>query len=176
MADIQKILKKLAAGLPKTPVPVPVSQATSPKAGTGVKTVGGPIEPVGGLTLRPYGPRVTQYNKYRVQRGDTLGGLANKHGIPLEIIRSVNGIAPNSNNIRVGQTLHIPVEPPEPQIKPHPGIARIIHGPNPPHLTEDQIARLVDIAADTSLKASYPTMPEEMRKELSIKARYQPKK
>jgi len=45
-------------------------------------------------------------SKYKVRSGDTLGGIAQKHGVKLASIKSANTISGSS--IRVGQTLVIP--------------------------------------------------------------------
>jgi len=45
-------------------------------------------------------------SKYKVRSGDTLGGVAQKHGVRLASIKSANNISGSS--IRVGQTLVIP--------------------------------------------------------------------
>jgi len=45
-------------------------------------------------------------SKYKVRSGDTLGGIAQKHGVRLASIKSANNISGSS--IRVGQTLVIP--------------------------------------------------------------------
>jgi membrane-bound lytic murein transglycosylase D len=45
-------------------------------------------------------------SKYKVRSGDTLGGIAQKHGVKLASIKSANTIS--SSSIRVGQTLVIP--------------------------------------------------------------------
>jgi len=47
-----------------------------------------------------------QPSKYKVRSGDTLGGIAQKHGVKLASIKSANSISGSS--IRVGQTLVIP--------------------------------------------------------------------
>jgi LysM repeat protein len=44
---------------------------------------------------------------YKVQRGDTLSGIARKHGVPLSVLLKENNLA-LSTIIRVGQTLVIP--------------------------------------------------------------------
>ncbi len=45
-------------------------------------------------------------SKYRVRLGDTLGGIAEKHGVRISSLRSANNI--KGSTIRVGQTLTIP--------------------------------------------------------------------
>ncbi len=44
--------------------------------------------------------------KYKVKRGDTLGGVAARHRVKIATIKSTNNL--KSNNIMVGQTLTIP--------------------------------------------------------------------
>jgi len=51
-------------------------------------------------------PTSTKSSKYKVRSGDTLGGIAQKHGVRLASIKSANNISGSS--IRVGQTLVIP--------------------------------------------------------------------
>lgn len=43
---------------------------------------------------------------YKVRSGDTLGGIARRHGVPLNALRVANGLA--NDNIGVGQELRIP--------------------------------------------------------------------
>lgn len=50
---------------------------------------------------------------YVVQPGDTLAAIANKFGVPVEYLTSVNNIH-DPNFIRVGQVLTIPKWPPDP--------------------------------------------------------------
>lgn len=45
-------------------------------------------------------------SKYKVRSGDTLGGVAEKHGVKLASLKSANNIS--GSTIRVGQTLVIP--------------------------------------------------------------------
>jgi len=65
-----------------------------------------------GQTLTIPGSSTTSYasssssSKYKVRSGDTLGGIAQKHGVRLASIRSANNIS--GNKIMVGQTLVIP--------------------------------------------------------------------
>jgi membrane-bound lytic murein transglycosylase D len=47
-----------------------------------------------------------QSSKYKVRSGDTLGGIAQRHGVRLASIKSANNI--KGSTIRVGQTLSIP--------------------------------------------------------------------
>lgn len=50
---------------------------------------------------------VNQYTTYKVQRGDTLSGIASKYGTTYQELARINGIA-NPNLIYVGQTLKVP--------------------------------------------------------------------
>ncbi len=45
-------------------------------------------------------------SKYKVRSGDTLGGIAKKHGVRISSLKSANNIS--GSTIRVGQTLTIP--------------------------------------------------------------------
>lgn len=45
-------------------------------------------------------------SNYKVRSGDTLGGIAQKHGVRLASLRSANNIS--GNKIMVGQTIVIP--------------------------------------------------------------------
>ncbi len=47
---------------------------------------------------------------YVVQTGDTLGGIAQAYGVPLDRLMTANGIT-NPDLLRAGQTLVIPLEP-----------------------------------------------------------------
>jgi len=51
-------------------------------------------------------PTSTKSSKYKVRSGDTLGSIAQKHGVRLASIKSANNI--KGSTIRVGQTLSIP--------------------------------------------------------------------
>ena len=50
--------------------------------------------------------KTTKIAKYKVKPGDTLGGIAGKHGVSVTTIRKANGI--KGSSIRAGQTLKIP--------------------------------------------------------------------
>ena len=56
---------------------------------------------------------------YKVQRGDTLSGIARKHGVPLSLLLKENNLA-LSTIIRVGQTLTIPSDFSSPLAAPAP--------------------------------------------------------
>ncbi len=45
--------------------------------------------------------------RHSVKSGDTLGKLAYRYNTTISAIQKANGIPPNSNNIRIGQTLYI---------------------------------------------------------------------
>jgi membrane-bound lytic murein transglycosylase D len=47
------------------------------------------------------------YVRYRVQRGDTLGGIAQRHGVSVSSLKQANAIG-SRNFIRAGQVLRIP--------------------------------------------------------------------
>ena len=47
------------------------------------------------------------FQRYRVRRGDTLGRIAARHGVPWRSVAQLNDIS-NPNRLRVGQTLVIP--------------------------------------------------------------------
>ncbi|BCX49145.1 hypothetical protein HAHE_30530 [Haloferula helveola] len=47
---------------------------------------------------------------HTVVSGDTLWGLSRKYGVSVDAIRSANAMAATDNNIRLGQTLNIPVQ------------------------------------------------------------------
>jgi len=60
----------------------------------------------GGGSGRKYASKSTKPSKYRVKRGDTIGGIAGRHGVSVSSIRSANKIS--GSTIFVGQTLNIP--------------------------------------------------------------------
>ncbi|MCI0748983.1 MAG: LysM peptidoglycan-binding domain-containing protein [Nevskiales bacterium] len=47
------------------------------------------------------------YVRYRVQNGDTLGGIAHRYGVSLSSLQQANGIR-DPRLLRIGQVLHIP--------------------------------------------------------------------
>ena len=49
---------------------------------------------------------ISNYNVYKVQRGDSLYSIARKYGISVDDIKSVNNL--NNNTISIGQELKIP--------------------------------------------------------------------
>jgi len=50
---------------------------------------------------------VVETREYRVVGGDTLGGIAQKHGVSVSELKDLNGL--RSDMIRLGQRLKIPV-------------------------------------------------------------------
>lgn len=48
----------------------------------------------------------SQYEDYTVRGGDTLSGIASRHGISVNRLRELNDI--NSDSLRIGQTLRVP--------------------------------------------------------------------
>ena len=47
-------------------------------------------------------------SSHTVVRGDTLWGLSRKYNVSVDAIRAANGMAPDDNNIRLGQSVAIP--------------------------------------------------------------------
>lgn len=82
-------------GLSALPSPGPTAettvQATAPATAT-VEATAGPAEPV----------------YYTVQPGDSLGGIATRHGVPLQDLMLANGLD-DPDYVQVGQVLLIPV-------------------------------------------------------------------
>jgi len=70
---------------------------------------------------------------YKVQRGDTLSGIARKHGVPLSLLLKENNLA-LSTIIRVGQTLNIPSDFSRPVASPAP--ARVVPSGATTHTVE----------------------------------------
>lgn len=58
-----------------------------------------------GKKLRISSNRYHRKEKYRVQRGDTLGGVARRHGLSIKRLKSINGL--NHNTIYIGQWLKV---------------------------------------------------------------------
>lgn len=56
----------------------------------------------------PKDERIT-FVRHKVQRGQTLGAIAGKYGVPTSAIASLNGIS-DPRKLRIGQTLTIPVK------------------------------------------------------------------
>lgn len=50
--------------------------------------------------------RLMQWDQVKVERGDTLGRLAARHGVPVNVIRTVNGL--RGDRINVDQRLRLP--------------------------------------------------------------------
>ena len=82
-----------------SPTVVPLVPAPPPLTPVGIST---PAHPVASPTPL----------KYRVAPGDTLGGIAIKHGVSVDAIMSANGL--KSNIIHVGDELVIPLPAPSP--------------------------------------------------------------
>lgn len=75
-------------------LPKPVSNAEPMKTAV-------PAQPAGAPAL----PKIVK--KYTVEKGDTFGGIAQKHGLTTSELARVNSLQ-DVNRIRVGQTLNIP--------------------------------------------------------------------
>ena len=60
------------------------------------------------LAQLPQQQRITLHH-YRIKRGDTLGGIAQRHGVSVEQLKKANNL--RSTRVRVGRTLVIPVGP-----------------------------------------------------------------
>jgi LysM repeat protein len=53
--------------------------------------------------------KVPRYARYQVRRGDTLTGIARRHGVALEDLRRANGFSRSHWRIRVGEVIRIPL-------------------------------------------------------------------
>lgn len=97
------------AELPPAPTPALRPYLTA----TASPTATPPLQPV----ETPL-PTATPFT-YTVQAGDTLGGIADKFRVRLEILQAANpGISPNS--MSVGAVLNIPSDPGNPEVEPSP--------------------------------------------------------
>lgn len=79
------------------------------------------------LAKIPYAKRV-QWQRYKIQPGDSLGGIANKFGTQVKVLKSANNLS--SNNIRAGKYLLIPSANPSTssyQISAQPKLAKKQH-------------------------------------------------
>jgi len=58
----------------------------------------------------PSGPSVapTIASTHTVVSGDTLWGLSRKYNVTVDAIRAANQMAPDDNNVRLGQSINIP--------------------------------------------------------------------
>lgn len=79
-----------------------------------------PDVPADGL-LEPFGelPPAPEPTKYTVARGDTLGKIAQAHGVTVKDLQDLNGIT-DPRKLQVGQELMIPAVP-EPLVAPNEG-------------------------------------------------------
>jgi membrane-bound lytic murein transglycosylase D len=73
---------------------------------------------------------------YSVRAGDTLGSIAQRQGVSLSSLRSINGIKPDSHHIRAGQKLKLPAGRVENRraaasTAAKPGLHQVLHGENP---------------------------------------------
>ena len=73
---------------------------------------------------------------YSVRAGDTLGSIAQRQGVSLTALRSINGIKPDSHHIRAGQKLKLPAGRAETRrtvasTKTKPGLHKVLYGENP---------------------------------------------
>ena len=64
------------------------------------------LEGVGTLRVNPQ-PPAPAYALYTVRRGDTLSMIADRHGVSVTALQSLNGLGGRSQ-IRTGQVLRIP--------------------------------------------------------------------
>lgn len=74
------------------------------------------------------------YTLYKVQRGDTLSRIAQKHGVTMSAVASASGIKTGSP-IRIGQVLKLP-----PKTEARPGPVTVAVGESKPGLTRQQAA------------------------------------
>ncbi|MEP4079531.1 LysM peptidoglycan-binding domain-containing protein [Haloferula sp.] len=63
-------------------------------------------------TTMPAGPSTppATASTHTVAKGDTLWGLSKQYGVSQEAIRAVNGMGPDDNNVRLGQSINIPAQ------------------------------------------------------------------
>ncbi len=59
----------------------------------------------GGKAVATQASTTSSAKTHKVRRGDTLGGIANKYGLSISRLKSINGL--KSSNIRVGQRLKL---------------------------------------------------------------------
>lgn len=91
----------------------------------------------------------TQGQLYRVQKGDTLWGLARRLGTDLELLAAMNYLQPQ-DTIYAGQYLRLPVEPDKTyQVRPGDTLWRI--------------ARQFDVDVKTLMAANRITQPEKLQ-------------
>lgn len=92
-----------------------LSANTTPKAGTRLyipKTTTKPATTVGAAkpaAAPPKSSSATGGSTYTVKPGDTLTGVARKHGLTVETLAALNGISP-TGNLAVGQKLKLPAK------------------------------------------------------------------
>lgn len=92
-------------------------------------------------------------SKYTVKKGDTLGGIANRHGISVAKIKQANSL--NNNNIRVGQVLRIPGIHEEPVEKLTGSKYTVVRGDTLSQIAARYAVSVKDLRKANSLKSNY---------------------
>lgn len=82
-----------------------VAVVTNPPA---TKPAANPAPPKKTETPKNPAPKPASTTTYTVKKGDTLGGIASKHGVTIAAIKSANGL--KNDKINVGQKLKIPAK------------------------------------------------------------------
>ena len=68
---------------------------------------------------------------YEIKPGDTLSGIATKHGIPLQALLDANKQIQHPDLIKIGEIINLPSTAPPPAIVPAPGHPSVYNGIDP---------------------------------------------
>ncbi len=75
-------------------------------------------------------PASSETGTYKVKKGESLTGIAKKHGTTVKELRRINNL--KTDQIKVDQTLKVPVKAPAPAPEPTPAPAPVVPAYTPP--------------------------------------------
>lgn len=100
--------------LPSTPPSSTDSPSASPPGPTPTGAPSAAPTPVGTpdpLTALPGCPGIAGCYEYRIQRGDSLSGVASRYAIPVSVVRALNPAVTDPSTIVVGRILYLGRDP-----------------------------------------------------------------